>query len=220
MYYPKSQIKTNLYTNGDEYVIESTQIPYTGYYYLTSTGKAFTGKTPDDKPNQELIPVEPVVKDEGEFLPLIRNLTTTIFSSHNPGAIESVTSLDYNSALNYAQLKNINIFDPPIKFIPFYSPVLPTQQDYQVGEFRRYFCKKTNQIQYIEINQEQFDQLVAKDPQIEFSLYLPFFIDWQLTGDEQQVARVNKNSVDLISFQQKLPNLNQYLRFDYTKYYQ
>ena len=105
MYYPKSQIKTNLYTNGDEYVIESTQIPYTGYYYLTSTGKAFTGKTPDDKPNQELIPVEPVVKDEGEFLPLTRNLTTTIFSSHNPGAIESVTSLDYNSALNYAQLK-------------------------------------------------------------------------------------------------------------------
>jgi hypothetical protein len=52
MYYPKSQIKTNLYTNGDEYVIELTKSPYSGYYYLTSTGIAYTGKTPDDRPNQ------------------------------------------------------------------------------------------------------------------------------------------------------------------------
>jgi hypothetical protein len=48
MYYPKSQIKPNLYTNGEEYVIESTNSSYIGYYYLTSTGKAFTGRNPDD----------------------------------------------------------------------------------------------------------------------------------------------------------------------------
>ena len=60
MYYPKSQIKTNLYTYGDEYVIILTQAAYTGYYFLTSTGQAFTGRTPDDRPNQELTKVDPV----------------------------------------------------------------------------------------------------------------------------------------------------------------
>lgn len=220
MYYPKSQIKTNLYTNGDEYVIKLTQTPYTGYYYLTSTGKSFTGKTPDDRPNQELIKVEPVVKDEGNPLTVIIPSTATIFSSHNPGAINSVTSLDYNSALDYAQLKNVNVYDPPIKLLPYYSPSLPTQQNYQNGEFQRYFCKKTNDIIYIEINQDQFDKLVAKDSQIEFSLYKPFTITWVLTGDKQQVAKVNRNIVELISFRQKLPKFDQYLKFDFTKYYQ
>jgi hypothetical protein len=220
MYYPKSQIKTNLYTNGDEYVIELTQTPYTGYYYLTSTGKAFTGKTPDDRPNQELIKVEPVIKDEGDLSTTLIPSTSAIFSNHNPGAIDVITSLDYNSALDYAQLKNINIFNPQVQLLPYYNPQQPTQQDYQNGEFRRFFCKKTNEILYIEINKAQYDKLIAKDPQILWQLYLPFNITWQLTGDEQQVARVNKNMVELAMKNLKLPKFNLYIKEDYTKYYQ
>jgi hypothetical protein len=205
MYYPKSQITPNLYTNGNEFVLSTTQEVYSGFYYKVSTGKFYTGRNQDDKPNVEL-------------LPLITSQTISTPTQENFQS-NYITTTSIFDANNETYL-NIKSQQPTSKFIPTYLPETPTQQDYQVGEFRRYFCKKTNQIQYIEINQEQFDQLVAKDPQIEFSLYLPFFIDWQLTGDEQQVARVNKNSVDLISFQQKLPNLNQYLRFDYTKYYQ
>jgi hypothetical protein len=220
MYYPKSQIKTNLYTNGDEYVIELTQTPYTGYYYLTSTGKAFTGKTPDDRPNQELIKVEPVIKDEGDLSTTLIPSTSAIFSNHNPGAIDVITSLDYNSALDYAQLKNINIFNPQVQLLPYYNPQQPTQQDYQNTEFRRFFCKKTNEVLYIEINKDQYDKLIAKDPQILWQLYLPFNITWQLTGDEQQVARVNKNMVELAIKNLKLPKFNLYIKEDYTKYYQ
>jgi hypothetical protein len=205
MYYPKSQITPNLYTNGNEFVLSTTQEVYSGFYYKVSTGKFYTGRNQDDKPNVEL-------------LPLITSQTISTPTQENFQS-NYITTTSIFDANNETYL-NIKSQQPTSKFIPTYLPETPTQQDYQVGEFRRYFCKKTNQIQYIEINQEQFDQLVAKDPQIEFSLYLPFFINWQLTGDEQQVARVNKNSVDLISFQQKLPNLNQYLRFDYTKYYQ
>jgi hypothetical protein len=51
MYYPKSQIKTNLFTNGDEYYISTNGESYKGYYYKTSNGQVFTGKTPDDRPN-------------------------------------------------------------------------------------------------------------------------------------------------------------------------
>ena len=37
MYYPKSQIKTNLYTNGVEYILSTTKSGYSGFYYQIST---------------------------------------------------------------------------------------------------------------------------------------------------------------------------------------
>ena len=55
MYYPLSQIITNLYTNGGEYVLLNTKQPYKGYYWKTSQEKIFTGKTPQDTPIEELI---------------------------------------------------------------------------------------------------------------------------------------------------------------------
>ena len=59
MYYPKSQIKTNLYTEGDDYVLSTTQKEYKGYYYKTSQGKFYTGRTPEDGLNVLLNPVYP-----------------------------------------------------------------------------------------------------------------------------------------------------------------
>jgi hypothetical protein len=38
-YYPKSQIKPNLYTNGEEYILSTTKEEYKGHYYKISTGK-------------------------------------------------------------------------------------------------------------------------------------------------------------------------------------
>lgn len=218
MYYPKSQIKTNLYTNGEEYVIELTNTPYIGYYYLTSTSIAFTGKTPDDKPNQKLLKIEPLISSKDTPNPQSSNVLLTF--TDNPNALNNDFLLNYEPVLDYAQLKKINIYNPPLKYNPFYSPTLPTQQDYQNGEFQRYFCKKTNEIQYIEISLDSYSKLVAKDPQIEYSLYEPFTIAWQLTGDKQQVARVNKNTVELESKRKRLPKFNLYLKEDYTKYYQ
>jgi hypothetical protein len=113
----------------------------------------------------------------------------------------------------------ISLNNLPSTSIPTYSPVLPTQQDYQNGEFQRYFCKKTNEIQYIEINLDSYSKLVAKDPQIEFSLYQPFTITWILTGDKQQVAKTNRNITLLAQQQFNLPKLNLYLKEDYLKYY-
>ena len=55
-YYPKSQIKTNLYTNGNELILSTTNNAYQGYYYEISNGKKYTGKTPKDGPNILLSP--------------------------------------------------------------------------------------------------------------------------------------------------------------------
>jgi hypothetical protein len=203
MYFPKSQITSNLYTNGNEFILSTTQEIYIGFYFKTSTGKIFTGKTPDDRPNIELIPL---ISNENILAPLDNNFQSNYSTTANIFEQSNEIYLDIKSEI------------PLVKFIPTYSPTLPTSQDYQNGEFQRYFCKKTNEIKYIEINKEQFDKLVAQDPQIEFSLYQPFTITWIISGDKDIVAKTNRNIVELASFRQKLPRLADYLRFDYTKY--
>ena len=201
-YYPKSQIRTNLYAEPGVLLVESSNIPYVGYYWANSKGEYWSGKTPQDLPNIRLIEVfDP---ENEEILPSINTFNVSIVVNTDPS---------YNS------IKNIVLGSPNnYQAVPSYSPSLPTPQDYQNGEFQRYFCKKTNEIKYIEINKEQFDKLVAQDPQIEFSLYQPFTITWIISGDKDTVAKTNRNIVELASFRQKLPRLADYLRFDYTKY--
>jgi hypothetical protein len=204
-YFPLSQIKTNLYTNGYEFttIPTDTTNSYSGYYWKTSNGKYFTGKTPQDLPTQELFKIP--------------NLELS--TSNNSNIIVNITVFDGDPIVEtYLKEKQIN--PDTINYTPYYSPIIPTQQDYQIGQFRRYFVKKTNEIIYIEINKDQFDKILTKDPQILWQLYLPFFIDWQLTGDKQQVAQVNKNMVELTSKNLKLPYFNLYIKEDYTKYYQ
>lgn len=197
MYYPKSQIKTNLYSNNNFTIIE-TQKLYTGYYWETSTGKYYTGKTPQDTPTLELTPYD---NEDGELFDLAQN-TNFIVSSYSI----------------YTLLKNIDTNQTPL--IPSYSPTYPTQQDYQVGEFIRYFCKKVNELIYLEINKDTYNKLSSQDPTIAFQYYIPFDIPWQLIGDKEQVYKINKNITELTMKQQKLPQFDLYLKKDYTKYYQ
>jgi hypothetical protein len=52
MYLPKSQIVTNLYTNGEEFSLDGQ--PYQGDYFKTSAGNYYSGKTPSDPSSQLL----------------------------------------------------------------------------------------------------------------------------------------------------------------------
>ena len=204
MYYPKSQITPNLYTSGGEFIYTDTQEEYLGFYFKISTGKYYTGRNQDDRPNRELsilissqtIPTPPT----NNFIPSFSS-TTNIYEQINE------------------EYLSIKLTPPTSILIPTYNPVLPTNQDYQNGEFRRLFCKKTNEIQYTEVNDVVYNQLIAKDPQILWQLYEPFDLTWQLTGDKQQVGRVNFNTIELTSKRRKLPKLGEYLKFDYIKYY-
>jgi hypothetical protein len=211
MYFPKSQITPNLYTNGSEFFLNGES--YNGYYFKTSKGEYFTGKNTSDLPNSQIFKITNLSFDltpadgDGNFTQFVDNYDGYTFDTQIQ---HPENNFIYNS------LKPQKQYIP----LPYYNPVLPTQQDYQNGEFQRYFCKKTNEIQYIEINLDSYSKLIAKDPQIEFSLYQPFTIAWQLTGDKQQVARVNKNTVELESKRKRLPKFNLYLKEDYTKYFQ
>jgi hypothetical protein len=206
MYYPSSQITPNLYSNND-LAYKSSGVLYTGYYFKISTGKYYTGRNTSNKPNEELIFVEKK-PDSGTF-DLVTNTNPSLNIS--PESIQTTLSVT-----NYLTLPGTN---NSASLVPIYLPNTPTQQDYQNEEFQRYFCKKTNEIQYIEINLDQFTKLKAQDPQILYQLYQPFTITWILTGNKEQVAKTNKNIVELASFKQKLPRFGDYLKFDYLKYY-
>jgi len=193
-YYPKSQIITNLYTSGNELFLQSNGSSYIGYYFKTSNGSYFSGKTPQDVPNVRLVPFS------------ILNDT----QNNNPNLQYINTSQD---SIDYPLFKDENIL------LPYYSLTLPTQQDYQIGEMRRYFCKKSNEISYLEISKDTYDKLIKNDSSIAYQYYTPFNISWLLTGNKEHVYTVNNNIVELAMKQQNLPQFDLYLKKDYTKYY-
>jgi len=211
-YYPLSQITPNLYTNGGEFIYATDGKQYVGYYYKVSDGKFFVGRTPNDVlGNIELIKnttqnniINPTV--------LYQETSINIINASNASSDINPDVIKYNNLTNSTYTSDT--------LLPYYNPQQPSQQDYQNTEFRRFFCKKTNETTYIEINNKMYNDLVTKNPNILWQLYLPFNITWQLTGDKQQVAKVNKNMVDLVSVTLKLPYFNLYIKEDYTKYYQ
>ena len=88
MYYPLSQITSNLHTNGGEFVIKNTNTPYVGYYWKTSKGQYFTGKTPQDTPTEELISYSP----EATTIPGINvnNSSKTAVSFYNSNELSAL----------------------------------------------------------------------------------------------------------------------------------
>jgi len=205
-YYPLSQITANLYTNGGEFTTQQDNplTVYVGNYWRNSKGQFFTGKTPQDTPTQRLFKFQKV---DQEVVTVAPKLDLNI-----------ITSIDFQPEISsYIKLKNINSSQPT--YLPTYSPTLPTQQDYVNGEMRRYFCKKTNEIIYLEISKDTYDKLVDQDSQILWQLYQPFNLPWQLTGDKEQVFKTNRNITELTSIQGTFQMLAEYLKMDFTKYY-
>ena len=177
MYYPKSQIKTNLITNGKELVYLSDNHPYSGSYWRTSDGKYFTGKNPNDTPTFELI-LAPLP------IPEVTNpIQSTVRIVPQKGVVNS-----------YLNLKGININNPPVLLVPVYALTIPTQADYTNGAFTRYFCKQNTQYIYLEITQDTFRKLADSDSQIDYKNYTPFTITWTLSGSSrEEVASINQS---------------------------
>jgi hypothetical protein len=218
-YFPKHYIKINQYTNGDEFVYKGTSLPYTGPYFQTGNNKFFTGNTPQSSNILELSLISTPSQIIPEGVIAIEYAYLNDLVDELGDIIPTTDDIDNIDTINYLSIKNQAGKPISFKYIPPFNLTLPTQQNYQNGEFRRYFCKKTNQSIYIEIDLETYNKLKNKSPEIEWPLYIPFNIPWQLTGNKQQVYDVNRNITLLAMKNQKLPNFDQYLKFDFTKYY-
>ena len=195
MYYPKSQIKLNLYTNGDEYIVSTTKKLYKGNYYEISNGNKYTGKTPEDGPNILLTTSTDSGTDTNQDDLNIQDITSVLYKNYNPNII------------------------PIPRSLPTPSLTLPTTQEQQLGAFTRYFSKKNNELKYMEINKETYTQLKAKDPKIAWDLYSAQLISWQIKGTKETVYKANKSSATLIEQNQKWHGFPQYFKDQFSKYY-
>jgi len=189
MYYPQSQITTGLFSNGD-LVYKSNGTIYNGPYYKISSGQLFSGLTPDDINTQELI------STSGE------KYNTEILSKRN--------NYDY---LIITKSKNLP------KTNPLFIQPSPTSVDYDNETFTRFFCKKSNELIYIEIDNITFDQLNNQEDTINWELYIPFSIPWKIKGNKQKVYKTNKSIVEYYSLKLKLVSFSTFLKEDYTKYF-
>ena len=189
-YYPKSQIKTNLFTNGKEFIRSDNRLPYVGSYWKTSDGSVFSGKTPNDKPSIPLLPIQQPV----EQTPL--NTTTE-------------WKVDYPS--------KITNFKPGQ--VPKQHFFTPTTEELVLGQAFRYFTKKSNQKVYFEISKDTFRQLSTKSNQILFQLYTPITMIWRLEGNDDEVFEANLNTAKDIQNRQQLPGFVNFFKgkFVYLK---
>ena len=200
MYYPKSQIQTGFYSNGELVEFNSLR-PYTGPYFNTSDGRSYTGKTLNDGPNLELIP------PPNQF---VKRAPTQDFDEG--GEWENEDSRFYAPNALYSDRMGVNrgskLYSPSS-----YSPIL-TSNNIANGEFQRYIVKKSNENLYTEVNANNF--IAAKSE----SLYLQILLPWIISGEKEQVKTMNFKQVKLIESRYKIEGLGEFLNHDYLRFYQ
>ena len=203
MYYPKSQIQTNLYSNG-ELSILSTKQAYTGWYWTTSSGKCFSGRNPSSKPPSLALGK---VKNKGFNLndnePAAQPPSSYIASSLN--------------TLQYSQLMGVDFRKSTS--IPTYSPPKPTLKDYKNRFFTRFLCRKINESLFIEISSKEYIKLKNEDEDLLYELYPPFKLNWVITGELSKVINENRISIEYLENTQGLVGLGDYLRHNYKQLY-
>ena len=215
MYIPANRIKPNLYTRGNEYMRKSSRENYIGFYYSLWNGKFFTGKTQNDKPNEELIKVSAAtadvwaLRDEGQ---IFQHYADNYDKEVVPGQSQNMIDISiYNSVSG----TDISV----TKLIPQQSYPLPTEDDYLLGVFTRYFAIKANELQYLELDHITYQKLNKKSINWAWEMYPIFSIQWTLIGDQTEVARANRNQILIAEQSNKRLGLNSFLRRDYLKFY-
>ena len=206
MYFPKAQIKPNLYTNGEELVYKENLNPYIGYYFSVSSGKFYTGAYPSNS-SIELIKSETPEPDilinvvnpyESDFTP--------VYGLDEDQEFTPPTTKSYVIGGNLGDRKNQRYMDltsiPKIKTIPIpYNSKLTAEEATQ-EEYFRYFAKSNSQNIYTEIDKISFEKFSSQDPTVAFKYYTVTFLVWSLKNNSFET---NKNMVLL-----KEKNLNWY----------
>jgi hypothetical protein len=218
MYFPKSQIQPNLYTNGNEFQKITDKSIYTGFYFKTSTGQFYTGKTPNDGPNTQLVkianitdPTSPTpLSSKSPTIPEAQKIITTRFA--NVGNNLDITAIN-NEYPKSTQPSYQN------RIIPSSFTPLLTKEDVKIGVIQRYFCKKNNELSYIETNKENYNLLVNRSSNIAWDLYSPISMLWYIVGDLDEIYKINKNLSSIIERKNKWHGFTQYFKDDFTKFY-
>lgn len=202
-YYPKSQIKTSLYTKGNEFIVSQTGDQYKGYYWGTSTGEFYSGKTPDDRPSNRLSPISSVDKNT---LKVQQNVTQSIDEQNS----YYIPDPSYNSAKNIPLNKQAPL--SPKQSIP-----VPSAEDYANGYIMRYFLKRNNGNQFIEISKADYLLYTIQSPTVQYELYAPSSLKWYIKGNS--VDFNNQSAVIQIENSMGWYGFSQYFKGKFNQFY-
>jgi hypothetical protein len=215
MYIPKNRIITNLTTSPGEFVYKDTRNPYEGFYWKSYDGKFYTGKTPNDAPVNEIVKLV-----DSNIIVDVNKPTTELYVTLESSLENDVFTESDILNLNYATLKKIDLSSPPRKLLPSQYYPKPTQDDYNLGAFSRYFVVKSNENIYLEVNKDTYDSINSQSTDWAWELYVPFTILWTLTGERDNVFITNRNITQLTEQRLKRRGLQEFLKQNYLKFYQ
>tara|TARA_R110002167_G_scaffold103104_2_gene266998 strand:- start:1350 stop:1934 length:585 start_codon:yes stop_codon:yes gene_type:complete len=191
MYFPKSKIETNLYSDG-EFQLRSTGKIYYGLYFKTSNNEYFTNAEPSDT-SVPLLPLD---------------VSSDALDSREDYDLRFVGEQNYRYSVASSQP-----IKPPLKLEPIpYYPII-NQETYKLGKFNRYFTKRKNENLYYEIDFSNSVELL-RNP-----MYLIFSFPWIISGEEQDVISANKSTVDTYMRQLQIPAFNLFLKDNYIKFW-
>ena len=218
MYYPQSQISTNLYTPGGELKDAFSGEDYKGYYFKTSDGRYKSGKTPQSPGSTDLSLqitgnnfVSPnLIKDatllsldQQVYSPSGANILNKPF--YIGGPYFNISKIDYLSLNLTSPVNNV---------------IYPTEKDYSNNKFQRYLLRKSNNAIFKEVNKQTYDLYVKKDQTVQYDLYYPIKFLWTIAGkSKNKVANINYNILKLTEERTKAFGLLKYFKNRLTEYY-
>jgi len=194
MYYPKSKIVTDLYTNGKELVYVSTELPYLGDYHILAKGEVYTGKNPHDGELQRL-----------------KYKKTIPFNSTDEG-IELLDLPTAPSSTTYDTIRRGKLIEPPnVELIePKY-----TQPTVKYPVLTRYFLRRTNNAIFTEVSLKDYNAIKNRDKKYNWGIYVTFELPWSTSG--AYIKETNERMVLLTEQRYKVYGFTQYIT-NYTEF--
>jgi hypothetical protein len=195
MYYPKNQIQTGFYSNGELVEINSLT-PYTGPYFKTSDNLQYSGKEPNEGKNIQLIPFNEL------------NTTTDLRGPGETNVDPRFTRPNLIYSIITDQKKNNLPYSPTS-----YYPIL-TDSEINNGEFIRYFVKKSNENVYMEVNIINFQRSIGS------ALFLSTPLPWVIRGEKENVRNINAKQIAFVEKNLQIVGLEKFLKYNYLQFYQ
>lgn len=170
-YYPSFTIKTNLVSSGNELTLNGK--PYSGKYYLTQYGQAFSGPDPETGPSEPLNRV-------------INNISAPVLNNPNV----PLSNTERNRLVLNSGIQPNRIPGKPNSFYP-----QPTEADYTRGYLIRYFTKKENETLVTEISEQEYNSIVNGTADYDIRIYQVTKILWKITGPLNAQRRSQYNII-------------------------
>lgn len=219
-YIPLNRIQTDLFTAGGEYVYLASGIEYTGDYYSLYNGQTFSGATPNAPFSEEIVPIFSLTSTQDET-PFEGRSVYVPLETEDPDIQVPYRDTLYDAKMldQYIKLQGQRPDQVGDAARILAQDIKPTEQDYQKGQFFRFFVKKRNEPLYIEINRKIFSSIKNQDTKVYSKYYLPFRLLWTLTGPEDDVFEANRTITTKAEQFLQLTFLSDYLEQDWLKFY-